>query len=242
MNCEVCPKSLKNLADKALDLLPFQNEISTSAIKTTKAIGNKQNTVSVKIRYDLNMLLSKLKSTVSEIFIVVSFNIINISLYQQFLQRPYFIRCVKPNCQQLPDVYDDNFVRNQLETSGTLAYYNFIQCSYPIKISISELFQKLQEILDPRYITFGEVICCRIFLLANNISLKNFKFGKSEIHIRRGHEFPSTFDLEKINDEFNCFLRRIRILKLRIRFLGQRMQILVLYVVIFKLKIYRYLN
>lgn len=142
-------------------------------------------------------------------------------------QQPYFIRCVKPNCEQQPDIYDEISVRNQLETSGTLAYYKFMQHSYPIKISISKLFQNLQPILEPRHISFGAINCSRIFLLANGLSSRDFKFGKTEIFIRPGHQLMaldssqlSIDNVTKIKQEFKFFMRRI--LKIRIKFLGIR--------------------
>lgn len=150
-----------------------------------------------------------------------------ISVYFELYKRPYFIRCVKPNRQQLPEIYDEISVRNQLETSGTMAYYSFMQLNYPIKFSISGLFEKLQAFLEPRHLSFGANNCCRIFLLAIGVPSKDFKFGKSEIHIRRGHQIPAldtvqlpNYEIIKIKQEFKFFMRRV--LKIRFKFLGKR--------------------
>lgn len=63
-NAEVFPKSLKNLADKAMESLHLQCSILATKLNTKHASGNKQSTFSMKIRSDLNMLVSSLKSTV----------------------------------------------------------------------------------------------------------------------------------------------------------------------------------
>lgn len=109
-----------------------------------------------------------------------------------------------------------------------------MQISYPIKISISELFQKLEAILEPRYLSFGAINCSRIYLLANGLSSKDFKFGKTEIHIRSGHQFLeldtsqlSINRLPEIKQEFKFFMHRI--LKMRFQFLGIREYCLILY-------------
>lgn len=108
-----------------------------------------------------------------------------------------------------------------------------MQFSYPIKISISELFEKLQTILEPRHISLGAVNCCRIFLVANGVSSNEFKFGKTEVHIRPGHQLPafdasqlSIDELTKINQEFKFFMYRI--LKIRFKFLAKREYCLIL--------------
>lgn len=102
-----------------------------------------------------------------------------------------------------------------------------MQSSYPIKVSITELFQKLQAVFEPRYIPFGEINSIRIFLLANGISSKDFKFGKTEIHIRSGHQLQGldphqllNEELTKIKHELKLFIRRI--LRIRFEFLSKR--------------------
>lgn len=142
------------------------------------------------------------------------------------MQRTSFIRCVKPNRERLPDFYDESTVINQLETSGTIAYHQFMQFSYPIKKDISELFKELQPILESRHKSFGAVNCCRLFLYAKGFSSKDFKIGKRDIHIRPGYQTsaldtsPLSFDdVIKIKQEFKFFMRRI--LKIRMKFLGQ---------------------
>lgn len=101
-----------------------------------------------------------------------------------------------------------------------------MQSSYPLKISISVLFEKLQTILEPRHLSYGATTCSRIFLLANGLSFNDFKFGKTEIHIRSGHQLPALTsqplicDTQKIKQEFKFFMRRV--FKIRFQFLGKR--------------------
>lgn len=122
---------------------------------------------------------------------------------------------MKPNHQQIPDHFDEVFVYNQLKSSGTIAYYNLMNLGYPIKISIAELFEKLQPYLEQRHISFGANNCCQIYLLANGFESNEFKFGKTEIHIR-----PGKLDLlNRMNAEFQEMNNEIAV-KFKKRFIA----------------------
>lgn len=122
-------------------------------------------------------------------------------------------------------------VFNQLESSGTIAYYNLMQMGYPLKVSISEFYQKLLVYLEPRHISIGMNNCCKIFLMSNNFLCKDFKFGTTEIHVRPGKRHlidsmmtnfqePNNAIAVKFKNGFVDYMRRI--FYIRVRFLGTR--------------------
>lgn len=130
-------------------------------------------------------------------------------------------------------------VFNQLESSGTIAYYNLMQMGYPLKISINDFYAKLMTYLEPRHISIGINSCCKIFLMSNNILSKDFKFGATEIHVRPGKRHLIDImmtNFQKLNNDigvkfnsgFNAYMRRI--IYIRIRFLGKREYDLFLYI------------
>lgn len=108
---------------------------------------------------------------------------------------------MRPNFDQTPGLFDDNFVSEQLKSSGTTAYYELMQFGYPAKIQISYLYDKLKPALKPHHNTMGSALCCFIFLLANGFKADDLKIGKSSINIRPGN---STL-LEKLQTEINDF-------------------------------------
>lgn len=125
---------------------------------------------------------------------------------------------MKPNCQRVPSYFDETIVFNQLQSSGSIAYYKLMQTGFPTKIPIAELFQKLQPYTKPNHLSIGINNCCRIFLIANKLLSKNFKFGKAEIHIRPGQShllYSMNIAIQRSNDEiafkfkkgFNAFMR-----------------------------------
>lgn len=93
---------------------------------------------------------------------------------------------MKPNSQQMPGIFDENIVLNQLTSSGTIAYHNFMESGYPIKMLKADIMHKLQPMLEPKHVSFGEINCCRVFLLANGFMPEDFKFSETEVHIRPG--------------------------------------------------------
>lgn len=122
----------------------------------------------------------------------------------------------------MPGLFDDKVVLNQLASSGTLAYHSLMRMGYPTKTSIAEYYQKLQFILEPRYTSIGITNCCRIFLLANGLVSKDFKIGKTNIHLRQGRKLPECLDnkalTKKLKVEFKAFMRRM--IYIRIKFIG----------------------
>lgn len=116
--------------------------------------------------------------------------------------------------------FDEKLVFQQMESSGTLAYYKLMQFGYPIKISINELFTKLQSHLEARHISIGAKNCCIVFLLSCGFGAKDFKIGKTEVHIRTGNfqlmdSLNEKFEQHnnditvKFKEGFHVFMRRV---------------------------------
>lgn len=136
---------------------------------------------------------------------------------------------MKPNLQRVPDNFDEAIVSRQLESSGTIAYYNLMQIGYPTKVSIDELYHKLKFYLELRHTSIGVNNCCMIFLLASGFISKDFKFGKTKIHIRPGKvELLNRMNVEfqrpnneikfKFNESFKKFMWRV--FYMRVRFMA----------------------
>lgn len=136
---------------------------------------------------------------------------------------------MKPNLKQVPGNFNEIIVSRQLESSGTMAFYNLMQLGYPTKISIDDLHHKLKPYVKPRHTSIGVNNYCMIFLLASGFLSKDFKFGKTEIHVRPGKfqlldrmnaEFqrPNNEIKVKFNESFKKFMRRV--FYIRIRFMG----------------------
>lgn len=196
-----------------------------------------RKTTGAMLRMDLDRMIARLKKTVcshlklgnlpfhtdTPVHIPIIFN--------NSLQKTHFIRCVKPNLNQTPGVFDENFVCEQLQSSGCTAYYELMQFGYPDKIKISDLYDKLAPVLQSRHTSIGRLRCCLIFLLANGFKAEDLRSGKSSINIRPGNsKLLEKLQIEindfnpesvlKFNNEFLNHERRVLIL--RLRFISKR--------------------
>lgn len=119
----------------------------------------------------------------------------------------------------------------QLNSSGTMAYYELMEVGSPSKIEKAQLLKSIEPCLENRHKSLGLNGCCLIFLLANGFQSRDFVFGKTEIHFRPGKEQLldklrdemkqpdiSNF-ISKFNKRFVAFMRRV--LYLRFIFLAR---------------------
>ena len=60
---------------------------------------------------------------------------------------PHFIRCIKPNSKQLPGVYDNDLVMQQLRCCGVLEVVRIARCGYPNRITHQEFAQRYMILL-----------------------------------------------------------------------------------------------
>lgn len=71
---------------------------------------------------------------------------------------PHFIRCIKPNTKQLPNVYDQELVLQQLRCCGVLEVVRISRSGYPTRHSHHE-FAKRLEILESITCHTGSNLC-----------------------------------------------------------------------------------
>ena len=57
---------------------------------------------------------------------------------------PYFIRCVKPNMQKVPDKFDQELIYNQLLYAGMLETIRIRRMGYPIRYTLDDFFKRFK--------------------------------------------------------------------------------------------------
>jgi myosin heavy subunit len=66
---------------------------------------------------------------------------------------PHFIRCIKPNPQNLPDLYDRKGVTEQLRYGGVLQVVQVSRAGYPVRINHQECWDDFKIIASPTIIS-----------------------------------------------------------------------------------------
>jgi len=67
---------------------------------------------------------------------------------------PHFIRCIKPNTQQVPNVVDQKLVLQQLKCCGVLEVVRISRAGYPTRYTHSEFSNRSEE----NFLTLNSVL------------------------------------------------------------------------------------
>jgi len=63
--------------------------------------------------------------------------------------QPYFVRCIKPNHEQIPNHLIDHFVLKQLQYSGMLETVRIRRQGYPVRFAFQDFVDRFQFLLPP---------------------------------------------------------------------------------------------
>eukprot|EP01038_Epipyxis_sp_PR26KG_P010564 gene10564-14190_t len=100
-----------------------------------------------------------------------------------------FIRCIKPNSQMIPDVFDNYYVVDQLRALGVLQACEVLKVGLPTRIKYSELKLALQSIISQVEHLFqgeNEKIFMACLLKAYDIPTEVYKLGKTMVFFKPG--------------------------------------------------------
>lgn len=120
-------KNKDALADSLLNLLQTSTMhllvTSDESVAAASAAGAKKSdnrlTLAAKFKNDLDSLMSTLRLT-----------------------SPHFIRCIKPNNDQAPNVFDSHLVLNQLKYSGLFEAIRIRKAGYPIRMTHQQFIKR----------------------------------------------------------------------------------------------------
>ena len=89
-----------------------------------------------------------------------------------------FVRCIKPNDENISDSFDYEKIHDQLLYSGVIEGIKLVLKGYPVKIKIDSLDNEFKYI-------YGSNIDINQVLYKNNIQENKYSFGKSKIFMKR---------------------------------------------------------
>ncbi|KAJ8042866.1 Unconventional myosin-XIX [Holothuria leucospilota] len=120
---------------------------------------------------------------------------------------PHYIRCIKPNYQCALDVFDSEFVANQLRACGVMETIAISRAGYPHKISFRE-FLGLYQVLLPNLQLPATEYCERIMenLFGLDDKENQLPGEKSQFKIGRTKMFLQETQLEQLHRKRNHLL------------------------------------
>ncbi|CAF4576658.1 unnamed protein product, partial [Rotaria sp. Silwood2] len=145
--------SLLSLAQESRN--SFIKSLFSNVSEHEKSVG-KLNFISVgsKFRSQLSDLLNKLRRT-------------DIS----------FIRCIKPNLQMVPNLFEGGHILSQLQCSGMVSVLDLMQQGFPSRTQFSELYRMYKSYLPKELARLDPRLFCKALFKALNLRDTDFKFG-----------------------------------------------------------------
>ncbi|CAF4334117.1 unnamed protein product, partial [Rotaria sp. Silwood2] len=154
--------SLLSLAQESRN--SFIKSLFSNVSEHEKSVG-KLNFISVgsKFRSQLSDLLNKLRRT-------------DIS----------FIRCIKPNLQMVPNLFEGGHILSQLQCSGMVSVLDLMQQGFPSRTQFSELYGMYKSYLPKELARLDPRLFCKALFKALNLRDTDFKFGLTKVFFRPG--------------------------------------------------------
>uniref|UniRef100_H3C4L1 Myosin X, like 1 n=1 Tax=Tetraodon nigroviridis TaxID=99883 RepID=H3C4L1_TETNG len=112
------------------------------------------------------------------------------------VSNPFFIRCIKPNMEKNPNVFDPEVVLNQLRYSGMLETVKIRRAGFPVRRTFRDFFSRYKIIMKDR----DDKKKSTDLLIKYDKTKKEWQLGKTKVFMKESLEQR----LEKDRDEVRC--------------------------------------
>ena len=114
-------------------------------------------------RANLNILMDKLYSTGSS-----------------------FIRCIKPNQEMKPNMFDGASIMSQLQSAGIPSVLELMQAGYPSRTQFTDLYSMYKKQMPPKLSKLDPRLFCRALFRALGVNSTDFTYGVSKVFFKPG--------------------------------------------------------
>uniref|UniRef100_A0A8C3RS06 Myosin X n=1 Tax=Chelydra serpentina TaxID=8475 RepID=A0A8C3RS06_CHESE len=101
---------------------------------------------------------------------------------------PFFVRCIKPNTQKMPDQFDQTVVLNQLHYSGMLETVRIRRAGFPVRRQFQDFYKRYKVLM--RNLTVPEDLKgkCAVLLHLYDSTSTEWQLGKNKVFLREALE------------------------------------------------------
>lgn len=99
---------------------------------------------------------------------------------------PHFIRCIKPNAKQLPGIYDEDLVLQQLKCCGVLEVVRISRAGYPTRMTHQEFARRYEFLLYEANTSQDPLSVSVAVLQQFNIPPEMYQVGFTKLYLRTG--------------------------------------------------------
>ncbi|TYI96470.1 hypothetical protein E1A91_D01G075300v1 [Gossypium mustelinum] len=100
--------------------------------------------------------------------------------------KPHFIRCIKPNCKQLPDTYEEELVLQQLRYCGILEVVKISRAGYPTRMTHLEFAERYGFLLLETNASQDPLSISVAVLKQFNVLPDMYRVGYTKLYLRTG--------------------------------------------------------
>ena len=75
-----------------------------------------------------------------------------------FSTKPHYIRCLKPNDQNVPDNFNRNRTTEQLRYGGVLEAVRVARSGFPVRLTHADFYLRYRPLANPYHPAFGRLM------------------------------------------------------------------------------------
>uniref|UniRef100_A0A8C9L6E2 Unconventional myosin-X-like n=1 Tax=Pavo cristatus TaxID=9049 RepID=A0A8C9L6E2_PAVCR len=110
---------------------------------------------------------------------------------------PFFIRCIKPNTEKAPNLFNPDVVLNQLRYSGMLETVKVRRAGFPIRRLFQDFLSRYKMLVKVPSFSDNSKAICAGFLQAYDSSKKEWQLGKTKVFLKEALEQKLEKDREE---------------------------------------------
>lgn len=99
---------------------------------------------------------------------------------------PHFIRCIKPNSKQLPRVYEEDLVLQQLRCCGVLEVVRISRSGYPTRLTHQEFAGRYGFLLSDKKVSQDPLSVSIAVLKQYELHPEMYQVGYTKLYLRTG--------------------------------------------------------
>ncbi|XP_008397966.1 unconventional myosin-X isoform X4 [Poecilia reticulata] len=121
---------------------------------------------------------------------------------------PFFIRCIKPNMEKNPNVFDPETVLNQLRYSGMLETVKIRRAGFPVRRTFKDFFSRYKIIINDKVPAAGDDKKRSTDLLTKyDKTKKEWQLGKTKVFMKESLEQRLEKDRDEIRRQAAMIIR-----------------------------------
>ncbi|XP_010567855.1 PREDICTED: unconventional myosin-X-like [Haliaeetus leucocephalus] len=110
---------------------------------------------------------------------------------------PFFIRCIKPNTEKAPHLFNPDVVLNQLRYSGMLETVKVRRAGFPIRRLFQDFLSRYKMLVKGPSFSDNSKAVCAGFLQTYDSSKKEWQLGKTKVFLKEALEQKLEKDREE---------------------------------------------